>query len=127
MSSAARKTKDDTLDAVFGALSDRTRRRILARLMKGPASVTEIADPLPMSLPAVSKHLVILERAGLLRRERDGRFHHIHLEAQPLESARELLDRYRAFWEGTLDELARYVEAEEKREREQRRTGGSRP
>jgi DNA-binding transcriptional ArsR family regulator len=115
MSSVARKkraSKDDTLDAVFGALSDRTRRQILARLVKGPASVTEIAEPLPMSLPAVSKHLVILERAGLLRRERDGRFHHIHLEAGPLETARELIDRYRVFWEGTLDELARFVEEE---------------
>jgi DNA-binding transcriptional ArsR family regulator len=117
MSSLGGKKKDDTLDAVFGALSDRTRRKILARLMKGPASVTEIAEPLPMSLPAVSKHLVILERAGLLRRERDGRFHHLHLEAKPLETARELLDRYRAFWEGTLDELARYVEEEKEKNR----------
>lgn len=118
MSSLGRKQKasiEETLDAVFGALSDRTRRRILARLAKGPASVTEIAEPLPMSLPAVSKHLVILERAGLLRRERDGRFHHIHLEARPLESARDLLDRYRVFWDDTLDELARYVEDENKK------------
>src|SRR4051812_31281650 len=101
---------DPRLDAVFSALADPTRRRILARLSKGSATVGEIAEPFAMSLPAVSKHLVVLERAGLLRRERDGRIHHLHLDARPLEGAGAFIERYRAFWGETLDELARYLE-----------------
>jgi DNA-binding transcriptional ArsR family regulator len=101
---------DDKLDAVFSALGDPTRRRILTRLARGPAAVGELAEPFAMTLPAVSKHLRVLERAGLVRREREGWYHRCYLEAGPLESAASFLARYRPFWERTLDELARYVE-----------------
>jgi DNA-binding transcriptional ArsR family regulator len=99
------------LDAVFSALADPTRRRILARLARGSASITELAEPFPMTLPAVSKHLRVLERAGLMRREREGWYHRCHLEARPLEDAVSFLARYRPFWERTLEELAHYVES----------------
>jgi len=110
MSRRSAAVKDDELDAVFSALSDPTRRRILTRLASGPASVSELAEPFAMTLPAVSKHLRVLERAGLMRREREGWYHRCHLEASPLESAVSFLARYQSFWEHTLDELARYVE-----------------
>jgi DNA-binding transcriptional ArsR family regulator len=103
---------DAALDAIFSALSDRTRRRILVRLSGGAATVGELAAPFSMSLPAVSKHIRILEDAGLLRRERDGWYHHCRLQGQPLEAAREFIDRYRSFWEETLDNLARYMETD---------------
>lgn len=107
----AQKKTEERLDAVFAALSDGTRRRIVARLAEGPASVTELSLPFAMSLPAVSKHLRVLEGAKLLRRERDGRFQRCYLEPAALEDAAAFIDRYRAFWEDTLDELAKYVEA----------------
>ncbi len=106
----AARTEDDELDAVFSALSDRTRRRILARLATGPVSVGELAAPFSMTLAAVSKHLRTLERARLLRRERQGWYHHCHLAGEPLESAGQFIDRYRSFWDGTLAALARHVE-----------------
>jgi DNA-binding transcriptional ArsR family regulator len=102
--------RDDQLDALFAALGDRTRRRILVRLASGPATITELAEPFAMTLPAVSKHLRVLERAGLLRRERQGWYHHCHLEAAPLANAEAFLAWYRPFWDRTLDQLARYVE-----------------
>jgi DNA-binding transcriptional ArsR family regulator len=105
--------RDDRLDAVFAALSDRTRRRLLARLARGPASVGELAAPFAMSLPAVSKHLRVLEDAGLLARERDGRVHRCRLEGRPLEAAGDFFARYRGFWEEQLELLARFVEEEE--------------
>lgn len=114
MIASRRKTRafdDERLDAVFSALADPTRRRILARLARGSASVNELADPFAMTLPAVSKHLRVLERAGLLRRERDGWYHRCHLESRPLEDASKFLACYQPFWETTLDQLARYVEA----------------
>jgi DNA-binding transcriptional ArsR family regulator len=110
MSRRSALSVDDKLDAVFSALGDPTRRRILVRLAAGPASITELAEPFAMTLPAVSKHLRVLERAGLMRRERDGWYHRCSLEPRPLESAASFLARYRPFWESTLDELARYVE-----------------
>jgi DNA-binding transcriptional ArsR family regulator len=103
---------DAALDTIFSALADRTRRRILARLSDGAATVGELAAPFSMSLPAVSKHIRILEDAGLLRRKRDGWYHHCQLQGQPLEAAREFIDRYRSFWGETLDRLARYVETD---------------
>jgi DNA-binding transcriptional ArsR family regulator len=103
--------KESRLDAIFAALSDRTRRAIITRLAKGPATAGELAQPFAMSLPAVSKHLRVLEQAGLLRRERDGRLHNCHLDPRPLERAEALIADYRAFWEGTLAELASYLEA----------------
>src|SRR3954449_7804545 len=95
--------KDAKLDAVFSALSDPTRRRILNRLARGPASITQIAEPFSMTLPAVSKHLRVLERAGLMRREREGWYHRCHLETRPLQDAVSFLAHYRPFWERTLD------------------------
>jgi DNA-binding transcriptional ArsR family regulator len=110
MSRHSAVTKDDRLDAVFSALGDPTRRRILARLASGPASITELAEPFAITLPAVSKHLRVLERAGLIRREREGWYHRCHLDARPLENASAFLARYQPFWERTLKELAHYVE-----------------
>ena len=106
----ATAARDSRLDVVFSALGDTTRRRILARLARGPASITELSAPFSMTLPAVSKHLRVLERAGLLRRERDGWYHQCHLETRPLESAMAFLAKYRPFWEDTLDALARHVD-----------------
>jgi DNA-binding transcriptional ArsR family regulator len=99
-----------TLDSVFSALADPTRRRILRRLARGPASVGQLARPFRISLPAVSRHLAVLERAGLLRRERDGKGRRCTLRPRPLRAASDELQRYRAFWEGTLDSLAQYLE-----------------
>lgn len=101
------------LDAVFSALADPTRRAILARLARGPASVSEVATPFPVSLAAVSKHIQVLERAGLLSKEIDGRVHRCHLEAEPLREADAWIRRYRAFWEDRMDALARYLDATE--------------
>jgi DNA-binding transcriptional ArsR family regulator len=98
------------LDLVFHALSHRTRRALLARLARGPAMVTELARPFHMSLPAVSKHLKVLERAHLVARIVEGRVHRCSLAAEPLKEVEHWLDHYRAFWAGTLDSLARYVE-----------------
>jgi DNA-binding transcriptional ArsR family regulator len=111
MSRRSDAAKNDELDAVFSALGDPTRRGILTRLASGSASVSELAEPFAMTLPAVSKHLRVLERAGLVRREREGWYHRCYLEAAPLESAASFLGRYQPFWEHTLDELARYVES----------------
>ena len=113
MSTRTALARDEQLDAVFSALGDPTRRRLLTRLSAGPASITELAEPFAMTLPAVSKHLRVLERAGLLRRERDGAYHRCCLDARPLETAATFLARYRPFWEGTLDALASYVERPE--------------
>jgi DNA-binding transcriptional ArsR family regulator len=110
--SGASGAHEAKLDLLFFALSDRTRRQILARLSRSAATIGELAAPFSMSLPAVSKHIRILEQAGLLQRERDGWYHHCRLLGQPLAAAREFIDRYRSFWEQTLDELALYVETE---------------
>jgi DNA-binding transcriptional ArsR family regulator len=109
-SRARRISKNDRLDLVFGALSDRTRRALLAELQHAPAIITELANGFPMSLPAVSKHLRVLERAGLVRRTVDGRVHRCEIDAQPLSQARDWLDGYRGFWEENLDALASFVE-----------------
>ncbi len=96
------------LDATFAALADPTRRAILTRLASGEASVTELAKPFSMSQPAISKHLKVLERAGLISRGRDRQRRPRRLEAQPLAEATEWLERYRQYWEGSfelLDEL----------------------
>src|SRR5438270_13117494 len=106
-------TAEEQLDAVFHALSDRTRRALVARLAQGPAKITDLARPFDMSLPAVSKHVRVLERARLVRRSVDGRVHRCSLRGEPLGSAENWLRRYRSFWEGTLDSLASYVENDE--------------
>jgi DNA-binding transcriptional ArsR family regulator len=97
------------LDLVFRALGDQTRRALLARLADKPAMVTELAQPFAMSLPAVSRHIRVLEHAGLVARTVDGRVHHCSLSATPLKDVEMWLSQYRRFWEGTLDSLARHV------------------
>jgi DNA-binding transcriptional ArsR family regulator len=99
-----------TLDRTFAALADPTRRRILAHLARGDRCVTELAKSHAMSLPAVSKHLRVLEKAGLLRRRRYGRVHEMQLKAKPLQQATQWMEEYRKFWEGSLDRLAAYLE-----------------
>src|SRR5437763_16888699 len=98
------------LDRTFAALADPTRRRILADLASGDQCVTRLARPYAMSLPAISKHLRVLERAGLLRRRRYGRVHEMKLDAAPLKQAARWVEEYRKFWEGSLDRLAVYLE-----------------
>lgn len=93
------------LDATFAALADPTRRAILARLASGEASVMELAEPFAMSQPAISKHLKVLERAGLISRGRDAQRRPCRLEAQPLAAANEWLETYRRFWEGSFQRL----------------------
>ena len=99
-----------TLNRTFAALADPTRRRILAHLARGNHRVTHLARPHNMSLPAVSKHLRVLEKAGLLRRRRYGRVHEMELDAEPLKKAAQWVEEYRKFWEGSLDRLAAYLE-----------------
>ena len=104
------KYQDDGLNEIFGALADPTRRAILARLALGETSVGELAEPFEMSLPAVSKHLSVLETAGLVQREKQGRVRRCQLDGRPLEAAATWIGHYRQFWEARLDSLARYLE-----------------
>ncbi len=104
------KYSSRTLNRTFAALADPTRRRILAHLAQGDRCVTDLARPHDMSLPAISKHLRVLEEAGLLRRRRYGRIHQLKLEAKPLKQAAQWVEEYRKFWEGSLDRLAEYLE-----------------
>jgi DNA-binding transcriptional ArsR family regulator len=95
----------DQLSAIFGALADPTRRAILARLAEGERTVNELAEPFAMTLPAVSKHLKVLERAGLISRGREAQWRPCRLEADSLREAATFLDRYRQFWESSYDKL----------------------
>jgi DNA-binding transcriptional ArsR family regulator len=104
------------LDRTFGALADPTRRRILAQLVKGEECVTNLARPHAMSLAAVSKHLIVLEKAGLVKRRRDGRVHSLALEARPMKEAQAWLNRYRKFWEGNLDQFEKYLDKLQEKE-----------
>jgi len=97
------------LDRTFGALADPTRRRILEHLAGGDRCVTDLARPYRMSLPAVSKHLRVLEKAGLVRRRRDGRVHRLKLEAKPMQQAQAWIEEYRKFWEASFDRLGEYL------------------
>ena len=105
MEAGLRPMPPDTLDATFAALADPTRRAILARLASGEASVTELAAPFAMSQPAISKHLKVLERAGLISAGRDAQRRPRHLEAVPLAEANEWLEGYRRFWEASFQRL----------------------
>ncbi len=98
------------LDRTFGALADPTRRRILAQLAGGEECVTDLARPHAMSLAAVSKHLIVLEKAGLVKRRRQGRVHSLALEAKPMREAQAWIDRYRKFWDGNLDQFEKYLD-----------------
>ena len=100
----------DPLDLTFAALADPTRRRMLEALSHQQMRVTDLAEPFAMSLPAVSKHLRVLEKAGLLKRRRLGREHHLELEPAPMKKAHLWMEHYRKFWEGSLDSLADYLE-----------------
>jgi len=98
------------LNDTFAALADPTRRRILRQLSHGDRCVTDLARGYSMSLPAVSKHLRVLERAGLVRRRRRGRVHQMKLDVTPMKQAAQWIEEYRRFWEGSLDRLADYLE-----------------
>jgi len=99
----------DRLSRTFSALADPTRRAILARLASGEASVTELAEPFDMSLPGISKHLKVLERAGLITRGREAQWRPCRLQPRPLKNAADWLDHYRLFWEHSLDRLEGYL------------------
>lgn len=99
----------EALDAVFSALADPTRRAIVVRLAEGEASVSELAAPFDVSLPAVTKHLAVLERAGLLEHRKEGRVRHCRLVASPLKVADDWLSAYRVFWEMRLNSLADHL------------------
>lgn len=105
----------DRLSNTFGALADPTRRAILARLARGDASVGDVARPFDISLPAVSRHLKVLERAGLIEREIDAQWRLCRLKSRPLREAHGWLERYRRFWEESLDRLVDYLEKGTKR------------
>lgn len=106
----------DQLSQIFAALADPTRRAILERLTQGEANVTEIAEPFEMSLPAVSKHLKVLERAGLITRGRDAQWRPCKLEAAPLKEVSDWTERYRRYWDASFNRLDAYLkELQEKR------------
>jgi DNA-binding transcriptional ArsR family regulator len=116
----------DRLTEVFGALADPTRRAILARLADGDANVADIAAPFPMSQPAISRHLKVLERAGLISRHRQATARLSHLEAEPLREATAWLARYQAYWDERFDRLDQLLEALQREEREKRDTDAGR-
>jgi DNA-binding transcriptional ArsR family regulator len=99
----------DSLSQTFGALADPTRRAILARLALGEASVSELAEPFAMTMPAISKHLKVLERAGLVARGRQAQWRPCRLEARPLEEVAGWVEHYRRFWEESFDRLGDYL------------------
>ena len=108
----------DALSLTFAALADPTRRAILERLMEGEASVTELAEPFDMSLPAVSKHLKVLERAGLISRGRDAQWRPCQLNAGPLREVADWVEHYRKFWKESFDRLDEYLQQLQKKEKE---------
>jgi DNA-binding transcriptional ArsR family regulator len=111
---------ESELDRTLAALADPTRRAIVARLTEGDARVTEVAAPFEMSLNAVSKHLKVLEGAGLVRREVRGREHWLSFDGAPLEAASDWIDFYRRFWEGRLEALAQFL-CDNKAKKQERR------
>jgi DNA-binding transcriptional ArsR family regulator len=111
------KCSSHQLDRTFAALADPTRRLILQHLSAGDRCVTDLAKPYSMSLPAVSKHLRVLEKAGLVRRRRNGRVHRLQLEAEPMKEAARWIEEYRRFWEASLDRLGEYLKELQKQEK----------
>lgn len=107
----------DQLSVVFSALADPTRRAILAELAEGDATVTELTEPFPISMPAVSRHLKVLERAALISRMRSGKWRASRLEAAPLRDAADWIERYRRFWDSSLDRLDVHLAAVQAAER----------
>ena len=112
---------NDPLSATFAALADPTRRAILARLATGETSVTELAKPFNMSLPGISKHLKVLERAGLITRGRDAQWRPCRLKADPLRDVADWVDRYRRFWEESFDRLDEYLQELQGKEKKRKR------
>ena len=108
---------EDPISSTFSALSDPTRRAILARLALGETSVTELAAPFAMSMPAVSRHLRVLEKAGLIARGREAQWRPCKLKAEPLKQAADWLDEYRRFWEESFDRLDEYLKTLQAKER----------
>jgi DNA-binding transcriptional ArsR family regulator len=107
----------DHLSTTFAALADPTRRAILAHLVSGEASVTELAEPFEMSMPAISKHLKVLERAGLIARGREAQWRPCRLEARPLKGVADWVEHYRGFWEQSFDRLEDYLRELKKKEK----------
>src|SRR5882724_11653628 len=113
----------DRLSATFAALADPTRRAILARLASGETSVLKLAEPFEISLPAISKHLKVLERAGLIQRGREAQWQPCRLHAEPLRNASDWIEQYRRFWEQSLDRLGEFLQelqAQEKQHRDKK-------
>ena len=106
----------ERLDATFSALADPTRRAILARLAAGETSVSELAEPFAMSMPAISKHLKVLQRAGLIERSREAQWRPCRLAPAPLKDASDWLDHYRRFWEESFDRLEDYLRELQKKD-----------
>lgn len=115
--------KQDRLSETFAALADPTRRAILARLMKGEASVNELAEPFKMSTPAVSKHLKVLERAGLISRSRERQWRPCRLNVEPLKNASNWIEHYRKFWEESFDRLDLYLKTLTEKEKKKKLKG----
>ncbi len=115
--SGPKPTSPDRLTATFSALADPTRRAILARLSRGVASVTELAEPFEISLPAISKHLKVLERAGLIARGREAQWRPCQIEAGPLKEVDEWVERYRRIWEQKFDRLDDYLRELQEKEK----------
>lgn len=114
----------DPISTAFAALADPTRRAILARLASGESSVTELARPFDMSLPAVSKHLKVLERAGLIARGREAQWRPCRLEAGPLKDVADWVDHYRRFWEQSFDRLDAYLRTLQNQNKEKEKKHG---
>ncbi|MEK6256864.1 MAG: metalloregulator ArsR/SmtB family transcription factor [Chloroflexota bacterium] len=108
----------DTLSLTFSALADPTRRQILARLANGELSVTQLAEPFKMTMPAVSKHLKVLERAGLIVRGREAQWRPAKLQAAPLKEAADWVDQYRQHWEENFDRLGAYLKTLQNEEKD---------
>jgi DNA-binding transcriptional ArsR family regulator len=115
----------DHLSTTFAALADPTRRAILARLAEGPATVLELAQPFEMALPSISKHLKVLERAGLIVTTREAQWRPRRLQAAPLKQAADWIEEYRRFWEGSLDRMGDYLK-ELNRHRKEKKHGRKR-
>ncbi len=111
------QTVEHRLDAIFAALADPTRRAILARLARSESSLSDLAAGFDMTVPAVAKHLKVLERAGLIRRGREAQRKPCHLRAEPLRQATAWMERYRRFWEGSFDRLDSYLEELKRKDR----------
>ena len=111
----------DALSSTFAALADPTRRAILARLARGNATVTELAEPFDLSLPAISKHLKVLERAGLVTRGREAQWRPCQLRARPLREAADWIEAYRELWEQRFDRMAEYLDELQRRRKDESR------